>query len=375
MNFTLRHLEKIGTFLKEVYQLQDVATLRATICRKLTEVVDGHNIFLGAHDMRRTLITGCVVTNPFETPDFIEIVHGALGQHPLWEPIREGGADVRCISRFATANQWENTTLYREALGMEGVKDHLSIEFGQRRQFLESVGVFRDRRGFSDRDIATMRMLMPHLGLAMENARIAKSSGLVGDIAGDVLVRTDRNDRLLHVPPEVAAAFTANMGTPLTEVCRWMAVSAETLRRGALEITLAPLRVRHAEYTFDMRMFHSYDADGGFRILVRVSSARQPVLSPREWDTLHWIREGKSNDEIAIILGLKITTVKTHVQNLFRKLGVESRLAAARLPLKRHPGITPPPSGKTANLPPADPPDSGSAASQSIPPHTESPPG
>ena len=49
--------------------------------------------------------------------------------------------------------------------------------------------------------------------------------------------------------------------------------------------------------------------------------------------TLRWIREGKSNEEIAIILGLKISTVKTHVQHILRKLGVENRLAAARVPV------------------------------------------
>jgi DNA-binding CsgD family transcriptional regulator len=371
MNFTGRHLQNISAFLREVYQLQDTASLRATICRSLGNLVDGHNIFIGAHDMKRTLITGCVVTRPFTTPEFIEIVNSSLGEHPLWEPIREGGAEVRCISRFATAQQWENTMLYREALGLEGVKDHLSIEFGQRRHFLASVGIFRDRRGFSDRELAIMALLMPHLGQAMENARIAETAGLVGDMAGDVLVRTDRHGRLLHVPSEVSAAFTANAGKPLTDVCRWMAASAGTLRRGALEVTLPPLRVRHGGHTFDMRMFHSHDADGGFRIFIRVSSTRQPILSPREWDTLHWIREGKSNEEIAIILGLKITTVKTHVQNLFRKLGVESRLAAARLPLdpgrapkprNRAVDLTAPPSGKTGNLPPVDRPDSGSAS-------------
>lgn len=334
MPFTESHLRGISSFLTEIYRLQDCASLHATICRNLGNLVGGHNIFLGSHDMARTLITGCVVNKPFQTADFIEIVNSSLAQHPLWKPIREGGSEVRCISQFATARKWKNTTLYREALGLEGVKDHLSIEFGPRHHHLASVGVFRDSHGFSDRDIGTMRILMPHLGLALENARIAESSGIVGDIAADILVRIDRHGKLLHIPAEVSAAFTANSGTPLTEVCRWMAASAETLRRGALEVTLAPLRVRCGERSFDMRMFHSHDPDGGFRILIRVSSTRQPLLTPREWDTLHWIREGKSNEEIATILGLKITTVKTHVQHLFRKLGVESRLAAARFPEK-----------------------------------------
>lgn len=329
-----RDLPCINAFLRDIYRLQDSASLRALICRELGKLIDGHNIFIGAHDMRNTLITGCAVTHPFTTPEFIDIVNQSLGQHPLWESIREGGAEVRCISRFASANQWENTMLYREALGLEGVKDHLSIEFGERRKFLDSIGIFRDRRGFSDRDIALMELLMPHLGQAMENARIAEAGGIAGNLADHATVLIDRQGRLLHVPHEVSAAFTADAGAPLAEVCRWMAAAAESLRHGALDVTLAPLRVRRGPRSFEMRMFHRHDPEGGFRILVRVSSANQVILSPREWEVLHWIREGKGNEEIAIILGLKITTVKTHAQNLFRKLGVESRLAASRVPVE-----------------------------------------
>jgi DNA-binding CsgD family transcriptional regulator len=365
-----RDLPHINAFLHDIYRLQDTASLRALVCRDLGKLVDGHNVFIGAHDMRNTRITGCAVTHPFSTPEFIDIVNQSLDQHPLWEPIREGGAEVRCISRFASANQWENTMLYREALGLEGVKDHLSIEFGERRKYLDSVGIFRDRRGFSDRDIALMEMLMPHLGQAMENARIAEAAGIVGNLADHATVLIDRQGKLLHAPHEVSAAFTSDAGAPLAEVCRWMAASAEALRRGALDVTLSPLRVRRGPQSFEMRMFHRHDPEGGYRILVRVSSAHQIILTPREWDALHWIREGKSNEEIATILGVKITTVKTHVQNLFRKLGVESRLAAARLPLEpssvpqpksRSAGLTAPSSGKTGRHPPTDRPDSGSA--------------
>lgn len=333
MNFTERHLRDISTFLRKLYRLQDTASLRATICRNLGKLVDGHNIFLGAHDMQRTLITGCVVTHPFETPDFIEIVNGSLAEHPLWEPIREGGAEVRCISDFATAGKWENTTLYREALGREGVKDHLSIEFGERQNQLASVGVFRDSRGFSDRDIATMRMLMPHLGQAMENARIAETSGVVGETDGDSMVLIDRAGNLLHVPSDVSAAFQGNDGSPLAPVCRWMAAGAEALRSGALEITLAPLRIRHGGRIFEMRIYHCLGG-GGFRIMVRVSGGHHIALSPREWETLRWIREGKRNEEIAIILGIRVTTVKTHVRHILEKLGVENRVAAARYPIE-----------------------------------------
>ncbi|HEY0789899.1 MAG TPA: DNA-binding response regulator [Chthoniobacterales bacterium] len=57
-------------------------------------------------------------------------------------------------------------------------------------------------------------------------------------------------------------------------------------------------------------------------------------LTAREAEVLYWITEGKTNPEIAIILGASLNTVKKHANNLFAKLGVETRTAAARVALE-----------------------------------------
>ena len=53
-------------------------------------------------------------------------------------------------------------------------------------------------------------------------------------------------------------------------------------------------------------------------------------LTPREAEVLLWVAQGKSNGEIAIICGMAEKTVKRHLGNVFEKLGVENRNAAAR---------------------------------------------
>lgn len=52
-------------------------------------------------------------------------------------------------------------------------------------------------------------------------------------------------------------------------------------------------------------------------------------LTPRERQVLHWIVEGKTNQEIGIILGISWRTVRLHCERIFRKLNVETRTAAA----------------------------------------------
>jgi DNA-binding NarL/FixJ family response regulator len=51
-------------------------------------------------------------------------------------------------------------------------------------------------------------------------------------------------------------------------------------------------------------------------------------LSPRETDVLRLISRGASNKDAARELALSPSTVRTHVENLFRKLECSTRAAA-----------------------------------------------
>jgi DNA-binding NarL/FixJ family response regulator len=57
--------------------------------------------------------------------------------------------------------------------------------------------------------------------------------------------------------------------------------------------------------------------------------ARELNLTDREAETLLWVAQGKSNFEIATILGISEKTVKKTLGRVFDKLGVDSRTAAA----------------------------------------------
>jgi len=52
-------------------------------------------------------------------------------------------------------------------------------------------------------------------------------------------------------------------------------------------------------------------------------------LTPRVAETLLWIAQGKTNGDIATILGISEATVKKHVLEIFVALGVETRTAAS----------------------------------------------
>ena len=52
-------------------------------------------------------------------------------------------------------------------------------------------------------------------------------------------------------------------------------------------------------------------------------------LTPREAEVLFWISEGKTNQDIGVILGARTGTICKHVEHILRKLNVENRTAAA----------------------------------------------
>lgn len=51
-------------------------------------------------------------------------------------------------------------------------------------------------------------------------------------------------------------------------------------------------------------------------------------LSDREHEILHWVRSGKTNLEIGMILGISPNTVKNHLKRIFQKLDVTCRAQA-----------------------------------------------
>ena len=72
-----------------------------------------------------------------------------------------------------------------------------------------------------------------------------------------------------------------------------------------------------------------------FRLIVTSGDDQEGILkqhfglTQRESEVLLWIARGKSNRDIADILGLSPRTVNKHLEQVYTKLGVENRASAA----------------------------------------------
>ena len=52
---------------------------------------------------------------------------------------------------------------------------------------------------------------------------------------------------------------------------------------------------------------------------------RTSPLTQREWQVLGLIYSGYSNEQISVELDVAATTIKTHIRNLYQKLGILHR--------------------------------------------------
>jgi DNA-binding CsgD family transcriptional regulator len=86
------------------------------------------------------------------------------------------------------------------------------------------------------------------------------------------------------------------------------------------------------------------------RALARRARSSPPITA-REAEILALVARGRTNAEIASVLVISPTTVRTHLENAFRKLGVHSRAAAVvaafNLDRRRPPGRPHSPRGST----------------------------
>jgi len=63
--------------------------------------------------------------------------------------------------------------------------------------------------------------------------------------------------------------------------------------------------------------------------LARLANRRDgALLTAREREIMRWVAQGKTNKEIALILGVQPGTVRKHLEHVFEKLDVHTRTAA-----------------------------------------------
>lgn len=133
---------------------------------------------------------------------------------------------------------------------------------------------------------------------------------------------------------DAAAAAWQRIGQPYPEArARWRAAEAR-IRAGDRQGAADRLR-RAAELAEGLRAAPLRDAVADLARRGRIDSgdpadrAVVAALTPREWEVLRLVADGRSNREIATALFISAKTASVHVSNILAKLGVGGRGEAA----------------------------------------------
>jgi DNA-binding NarL/FixJ family response regulator len=164
------------------------------------------------------------------------------------------------------------------------------------------------------------------------NARITRMARDAVDVAGLGVVFVDALGRVAWRSPQAAVwllALEDAEGSGHLPLALQAALDVDSTQVVRTQ-TDPPLSVRNMGTATlgETMLLLELQREGAATSSSRLSHA---ALTPRETEVLSWLAKGKTNRDIADILGMSPRTVNKHLEHIFEKLGVETRAAAAAL--------------------------------------------
>jgi DNA-binding response OmpR family regulator/DNA-binding CsgD family transcriptional regulator len=164
------------------------------------------------------------------------------------------------------------------------------------------------------------------------NAKAVQSARQALDASGRSIIAVSRSGELLWGSPNamelIEKETTGN--TNLLESDAFLAWLQSVTRRAASQ---------SGSFTSDAFSLQFVNMSAGGEILLKIRRQQNVSpeahlagifnLTPREAEVLYWLSMGKTNRDIAQILSLSSRTINKHLEQVFQKMGMDNRTAAA----------------------------------------------
>jgi DNA-binding NarL/FixJ family response regulator len=180
--------------------------------------------------------------------------------------------------------------------------------------------------------------MLARIRVHLANARMTQSARAALDVSGRFLLAVNRDGRIMWATPQAQKLLSDSFGTGAVDevvlpepLRQWLEQAQDG--KSAKAVAAIP---DHPELKL-----HYMGHAGSSEVLLRLAkeqTAPPPAafasefgLTSRESEVLSWLAKGKTNRDIAQILGLSPRTVDKHLEQIYAKLGVENRTAAAAI--------------------------------------------
>ena len=273
-----------------------------------------------------------------------------MNEHPVLRYFHQTG-DSRAarVSDFWSLRQLHATGLHSEVYRHYKIEDALCISTRSSSRTVTGVAWHFDRT-FTDRQRLIAQLIQPHVGQALHHAKLVSrvnrqlqifQMGIEGLSTGVILCGS--RDRVQFINTQARQYLTTYFGhTAQVDHCLpeklslWVRRQEEMMhKKDDVPSVFLPYTQQLESHRLVARLLLQPDA----KILLLIEEPAAPEasvtntfgLTSREEQVLKWISCGKTSSEIATILQIQTGTVKKHTENIFSKLGVTTRTAAASI--------------------------------------------
>jgi DNA-binding NarL/FixJ family response regulator len=183
--------------------------------------------------------------------------------------------------------------------------------------------------------------MLARIRVHLANARLTQSARAALDVSGRFLLAVSRLGKIMWATPQAQKLLSDNLAGAASDelvlpasMLQWLEL-AQKSKSGSK----APAMFAFSENEQLRLQYMGKLGPNEFLLrLAKDSSTNLPAefsselgLTTREGEVLAWLSKGKTNRDIAQILGLSPRTVDKHLEQIYAKLGVENRTAAAAI--------------------------------------------
>jgi DNA-binding NarL/FixJ family response regulator len=183
--------------------------------------------------------------------------------------------------------------------------------------------------------------MLARIRVHLANARLTQSARAALDVSGRYLLAVSRQGKIMWATPQAQKLLSDKLAAGTDEELALPQPMLEWLEQ-AQKGKAGSKTTGMASFPNDEQLRLQYMGKLGpneFLLrLARDTSTNLPEefsselgLTTREGEVLSWLSKGKTNRDIAQILGLSPRTVDKHLEQIYAKLGVENRTAAAAI--------------------------------------------
>lgn len=357
-----KDLQKILLFLRSLYAPCCLDKFPVQILSALSRLVSAETFAIGSFNIWDTPFSPRFYTFPYPEIAMAAESFTSQRQNFLAHPVAKNycqtmDGQALAISDFWNEREFQRRTDFYAFFQSVGLEDQMAIYFqiptiGNADQFHQgqdhlTLSISRDRRNFSERDRLILNLIRPHLEQAYQNIaaftqvqkeliQLNQATEQVGLIAlfmdGKVEWISQKAGELLHKYYPLS-----KLSNSLPDILqRWVNHQISLLiQSNEIPSALHPLYLEQNGSRLMVRLNYHEALQRIYLLLEEIQPHTFSLqylemlgLTKREAEVLFWVTRDLSTHEISQMLGMSDRTVKKHLENIYEKFGVKSRLGA-----------------------------------------------